>query len=342
MSEQHQPDIDEILNLRFAVLIFILILGVLAAEVFSNSPRAWPASDATQEVALVEPTQTDVPPTTTPPPMPTPTFTSTPAPTSTPLPPATATPLPATSTPESVSNAGAAEITGAGYDPALVERGEQLFLLCAACHGADARGLPNLGKDLVDSDFVASQTDDELTQFIITGRPIWDPLNTTGIDMPGRGGNPALTTEEIQAIIAYIRTLAAENSGQGEAVPVDSTPVADASANNAPAPAADGASTAYDPALIAAGQALFPQCAACHGADARGLPNLGKNLVDSEFVAGLTDQELLEFVRTGRPIWDPLNTTGIDMPGRGGNPALTDDDILAIIAYVRSLAASSG
>jgi disulfide bond formation protein DsbB len=41
-------------------------------------------------------------------------------------------------------------------------------------------------------------------------------------------------------------------------------------------------------------------------------------------------------------MWDPLNTTGIDMPGKGGNPALTDDNILAIIAYLRTLAAENG
>lgn len=95
---------------------------------------------------------------------------------------------------------------------------------------------------------------------------------------------------------------------------------------------------AYDPAAIADGQATYSTlCVACHGMDARGLPNLGKNLVESEFVHSLTDQELLDFIKTGRPMWDPLNTTGVDMPPRGGNPAITDAQILNIIAYLRSL-----
>jgi disulfide bond formation protein DsbB len=94
----------------------------------------------------------------------------------------------------------------------------------------------------------------------------------------------------------------------------------------------------YDPAAIADGQATYSTlCVACHGMDARGLPNLGKDLVESEFVHSLTDQELLDFIKTGRPIWDPLNTTGVDMPPRGGNPAITDEQILNIIAYLRSL-----
>ncbi|NWF69717.1 MAG: c-type cytochrome [Chloroflexi bacterium] len=108
------------------------------------------------------------------------------------------------------------------------------------------------------------------------------------------------------------------------------------------APATSGVTTAYDPALVAHGQELFVLCTACHGVDARGIPGLGKDLVASEFVIALSDEELLAFIQTGRPVWDAANTTGIDMPPRGGNPAMTDDDIVAIIAYIRTLHAQSG
>jgi disulfide bond formation protein DsbB len=105
------------------------------------------------------------------------------------------------------------------------------------------------------------------------------------------------------------------------------------------AAAADSASlvTAYDTALVEQGGTLFATCAACHGPDARGLPNLGKDLVTSEFVGGLSDDDLLTFVKTGRPMWDPANTTGLYRPPNGGNPALTDEQLLSIIAYIRSL-----
>lgn len=87
-----------------------------------------------------------------------------------------------------------------------------------------------------------------------------------------------------------------------------------------------------------AGEAKFQQaCLACHGADGKGMPNLGKDLTSSEFVKDQTDAELLAFVKIGRPAGDPLNTQGIDMPPKGGNPALTDDDIMNIIAFVRTL-----
>jgi disulfide bond formation protein DsbB len=87
-----------------------------------------------------------------------------------------------------------------------------------------------------------------------------------------------------------------------------------------------------------AGETLFQgTCSACHGPDAKGLPNLGKDLTVSEFFQNSTDEELLAFIKVGRPADDPENTTGVAMLPKGGNPALTDEDILDIIAYVRTL-----
>jgi disulfide bond formation protein DsbB len=98
------------------------------------------------------------------------------------------------------------------------------------------------------------------------------------------------------------------------------------------------ANVTFDPALASEGATVYlASCSACHGPDAHGIVGLGKDLVMSEFVHGLSNEDLLTFVKTGRPIWDPLNTTGIDMPPKGGNPALTDDQLLAVIHYLRSL-----
>lgn len=89
---------------------------------------------------------------------------------------------------------------------------------------------------------------------------------------------------------------------------------------------------------IAKGQKLFQgTCASCHGKDATGMPKLGKNLHDNEFVQGLSDEELVAFLKQGRPAFHPLNTRKVDMPPRGGNPALTDEDLKLIAEYVRSL-----
>ena len=88
---------------------------------------------------------------------------------------------------------------------------------------------------------------------------------------------------------------------------------------------------------LARGEKLFQQtCATCHGADGHGMPKLGKDLHNNEFTMGLSDQEMLQFIKEGRPAWHPDNTQGVDMPPRGGNPALTDEDLLAIIAFQRT------
>jgi cytochrome c5 len=89
---------------------------------------------------------------------------------------------------------------------------------------------------------------------------------------------------------------------------------------------------------VTAGQRLYmANCGLCHGQSAEGKPKLGKGLHDNEFVNSLTDEELLAFLQEGRRANHPLNTRGVDMPPRGGNPGLTDDDLRQIVAYLRSL-----
>lgn len=88
----------------------------------------------------------------------------------------------------------------------------------------------------------------------------------------------------------------------------------------------------------AKGKTLFDSvCIACHGPGGEGITGLGKPFTTSEFLLTVSDQELLDFIKVGRPSTDPANTTGVDMPPKGGNPALTDDQLMDIIAYVRTL-----
>lgn len=78
-------------------------------------------------------------------------------------------------------------------------------------------------------------------------------------------------------------------------------------------------------------------CMACHGEGGLGVENLGMPWVGSTFINARTDAEMLAFLQVGRPADDPENTTGIAMLPRGGNPTLTDDDLLDLIAYMRTL-----
>ena len=78
-------------------------------------------------------------------------------------------------------------------------------------------------------------------------------------------------------------------------------------------------------------------CSSCHGADAKGLPKLGKDLTTSAFLKGMSDDEAVAFVKVGRTASDPENTTGVAMPPKGGNPSLSDKDIAEIVTYLRTL-----
>jgi cytochrome c oxidase subunit 3 len=91
------------------------------------------------------------------------------------------------------------------------------------------------------------------------------------------------------------------------------------------------------------GKALWMgTCRTCHDVDGRGIKGQGKDIRGSQFIASKTDAQMVEFVKGGRMPSDPLNTTGIQMPPRGGNPMLKDSDLQDIIAYVRTFKAAEG
>ncbi|GBD11705.1 Cytochrome c-555 [bacterium HR23] len=84
-------------------------------------------------------------------------------------------------------------------------------------------------------------------------------------------------------------------------------------------------------------QVFAGTCSACHGANAEGISGLGLPLWNNDFIKGLTDDQLLEFLKVGRPADSPESKTKVTMPPRGGNPALTDQDLRNVIAFLRTL-----
>lgn len=92
-----------------------------------------------------------------------------------------------------------------GVTARMVTDGEQLFKgagLCFACHGPDAKGLPNLGPDLTDNTWVHSKgTYDDIVKGIISG--VTAQQSTTGLVMPPKGGSQ-LTDEQVKAVAAYV------------------------------------------------------------------------------------------------------------------------------------------
>lgn len=101
---------------------------------------------------------------------------------------------------------------------------------------------------------------------------------------------------------------------------------------------ADGSTVELGPGDIAAGRERWQAtCRSCHGSGGEGVEGQGKDLRQSQFVQDLDDLGLLAFIKGGRPVSDPLNTTGQPMPPKGGNPLLKDPQLMDIVAYIRSI-----
>lgn len=214
----------------------------------------------------------------------------------------------------------------------LATHGRDLFAtVCIACHGPDGKGIPGLGRDLTISDFVALQTDESFHQFLVTGRPDAKP-----VPMPPRAGRPDLTDADLDALVVYVRGL--QDPRRMPELP-EMVFTTEAPSDAETAAALDAAGGDEDLAFyIANGGKLFSTvCIACHGPGGVGIAGNGKALANNQFVQSQDDDALLEFILRGRDPGDPANTTGVGMPAKGGNPALSEDDLLDIICYLRTL-----
>ncbi len=199
--------------------------------------------------------------------------------------------------------------------------GEMVYMnTCKVCHGPDAKGIVGLGKPLVNTSYVLDNDDTELFNNIANGRMPDDPANTTGMPMPARGAQ-GISDEQIMDVIAYIRTL------QDPSAPRASM---DEWIIERPATPEGGGEIVGRDLFVSA-------CSTCHGPNGEGMEGLGKPFTTSQFVKDASDKELLTMIKMGRPVWDAANTTGVDMPPKGGNPAITDDELKDIISYIRSI-----
>ncbi|MCC6950099.1 MAG: c-type cytochrome [Phycisphaerales bacterium] len=216
-----------------------------------------------------------------------------------------------------------------GVDDAV--QGREVFTsACVACHGPDGKGVAGLGLNLVESDFVALQPDGALAQFVALGRP-----NAQPTPMPPRAGRDDLTHDDLRHVVVWLRGLQdPRRLPELPAVVVNNAPSDEQKAAALAAAGGDAELAGW----IASGDKIFHSlCIACHGKAGVGIQGNGKALVNNEFVRSLDDDGLLAFIKQGRTPSDPKNTTGIQMPPKGGNPAMSDDDILDVISYLRSL-----
>ena len=144
---------------------------------------------------------------------------------------------------------------------------------CEACHGrrgAGARGFPNL----IDAAWLWGGDDDAVLETIRVGINSTHPDSRVS-EMLAFGASGILTRAQIRAVAAHVGALS------GQAQP--------------------------SPELAEEGAAIFAEnCVACHGEDARGLPELGApDLTDADWIYGGDPQTLFATIHDGRRGWMP-------------------------------------
>jgi cytochrome c5 len=201
--------------------------------------------------------------------------------------------------------ADAAPAAGGASVVATAE-GEKVYKgLCFSCHDNGVAGAPKVG----DADAWSAR--------IATGM---DAMYETSLNgkgaMPAKGGNPALSDAEIKAAVDYMIA----NSQAADAAPAPEAAPAEEKAEAAPAPAAADAEVV----ATAEGEKVYKGlCFSCHDNGVAGAPKVG----DADAWAARIATGMDAMYETS------LNGKGA-MPAKGGNPALSDDEIKAAVDYM--------
>ena len=100
----------------------------------------------------------------------------------------------------------------AGVTAEMIQSGAPLFTgagLCAVCHGQNAEGMPGLGPDLTDGEWLHSDGSFEaLAEQITSG--IDASVSKSGLAMAPKGGS-SITDEQVRAVAAYVWSLRFNN-----------------------------------------------------------------------------------------------------------------------------------
>jgi mono/diheme cytochrome c family protein len=95
-----------------------------------------------------------------------------------------------------------------GVTPAMVEEGKGIYNgagICMSCHGPTGEGIPNLGANLTDDEWLhIDGSYESIVQNILNG--VTAQESSSGVPMPAKGGT-AITDDQVKAVAAYVWTL---------------------------------------------------------------------------------------------------------------------------------------
>ncbi|MDZ4099576.1 MAG: c-type cytochrome [Methylophilaceae bacterium] len=205
---------------------------------------------------------------------------------------------------------------------------------CLACHGAGVMGAPAFGDKAAWAPRIA-QGYETLVKHAIEGIRM----------MPARGGNAALSDDEVASAVAYMAkeagakftapTPATTASTEEAAAPAETAEIEEAPAPAAKAGAADMAvaAVAKEPvtSIGKAGQQTYQAvCAMCHSAGLMNAPKLGDKDGWAPRIAQGKDTLVQHAIKGIRM-----------MPAKGGNPSLSDDEVAQAVVYMANESGAS-
>jgi len=95
-----------------------------------------------------------------------------------------------------------------GVTPEMVSEGKGIYAgvgLCYVCHGGDGTGMPGMGANLTDDEWVQADGSFEgIVRTVMAGVDV--DKSTTGVAMPPKGGS-SITDDQVKAVAAYVYTL---------------------------------------------------------------------------------------------------------------------------------------
>ncbi|MCP4804276.1 MAG: c-type cytochrome [Proteobacteria bacterium] len=185
-------------------------------------------------------------------------------------------------------------------DAAAVEKGKQLFAMCAGCHGADGEGKVGVAPRLNSPNYLAAAPNEFFSETLKTGR--------TGTNMAAFGAS--MPDEDVAAITSYIR------SWQTEAgLDLDESPLTGS---------------------VADGEKIWIDiCKTCHGAGGAGYSEAGSGtgIGRADFLNVSSDGFLRAIMKEGKD-GTKMRSFSTDSPIAVAD--LTDEEIDSIIQYLRA------
>ncbi|MEZ5450731.1 MAG: c-type cytochrome [Thiolinea sp.] len=209
----------------------------------------------------------------------------------------------------------AAENTQQATAGNISSHGQQIYAAnCFTCHDVGIANSPMLGDKAVWTK-LAEAGSDALYQSAINGKGV----------MPAKGGMSSFSDDDVRAAVDYMLDAAEVRMGNAAAAPAQAAATTEAaSAETTEAAAAKTAEAAPAAQGGIDGEKIYRSlCFSCHDGGIAGAPKLGdKEAWGPRIAAGM--DSLYQ---------NSINGKGV-MPAKGGNPALSDDEVKAAVDWM--------